>query len=113
MLEYGVEQDYFEVWERMPGSGENQVLEHDDPDGRPTLLLSLGPWVMFVRARRAALENAAGLVDLVAAADDRGRVALLDFEISFGRHAESGKTWRIELSTLPWLEGTDRDLIRG
>ena len=89
------------------------MQEEDDPDGRPALQLTLGPWVMFVRARRTALESAAGLGELVAAADDRGRVALLDFEISFGHRHESGKTWRVELSTLPWLEGTDRDLIRG
>ena len=40
------------------------------------------------------------------AANDVDRVALLDFEISFGRLDESTNSWRIELSTLPWLEGT-------
>ncbi len=108
LLEYGVEQDYFEIWERVPGSGESEVLEHDDPNGRPAVLLSLGPWVMFVRARSAAPGRATGLVELVAAADDPRRVALLDFEISFGRRDGAGKAWRTELSTLPWLEGTDR-----
>lgn len=109
LLEYGVEQDYFEVWERMPGGGESEVLEHDDPIGRPTVLLSLWPWVMFVRARGTALGRATGLAELVAAADGPVRVALLDFEISFGRRDETGGTWRIELSTLPWLEGIHRD----
>jgi len=107
LLEYGVEQDYFEVWERVPGTGESQVLEQGDRDGRPMLQLSLGPWVMLVRPRRTALDRAAGLSDLVAAADYAQRVALLDFEISFGRQDASCGRSRIELSTLPWLEGTD------
>jgi hypothetical protein len=109
LLEHGVEQDYFEVWERIPGGGESLVLEHNDSEGRPALQLSLGPWVMFVRARRTALSRTEGLSGMLAAADYAERVALLDFEISFGRQDESGKAWRIELSTLPWLEGTDRD----
>ncbi len=109
LLEYGVEQDYFEIWERMPGSGAGKVQEADDPEGRPALQLTLGPWVMFVRPRHTALERAPGLGELVAAADNATRAALLDFEISFGQRHGSGKAWRVELSTLPWLEGTDRE----
>ncbi len=113
LLEYGVEQDYFEVWERMPGGGPSKVQEDQDQEGRPALQLTLGPWVMFVRARRTPLGRAAGLGELVAAADDdAGRTALLDFEISLGQRHQSGKAWRVELSTLPWLEGTDRDSCR-
>ena len=46
------------------------------------------------------------------AANDVDRVALLDFEISFGRLDESTNSWRIELSTLPWLEGQSDRLRR-
>jgi len=108
LLEYGVEQDYFEVWERVPGGGDSGVLELDD-GGRAALQLSLGPWVMFVRPRRDALGPATGLAACLTTVDPGERVALLDFEISFGRRNESGNAWRIELSTLPWLEGTMRD----
>jgi hypothetical protein len=65
---------------------------------------------MFVRPRNTALGCATGLDQLVTAANDVDRVALLDFEISFGRLEESTNSWRIELSTLPWLEGTIRSI---
>jgi hypothetical protein len=110
LLEYGVEQDYFEIWERVSGAGDSHVLESDDAARRTSLQLSLGPWVMFVRPRSTALGRAVGLDQLVAAADDAERVALLDFEISFGRLDESTNSWRVELSTLPWMEGRIRPL---
>jgi hypothetical protein len=109
LLEYGVEQDYFEVWDRVPGAGDSQVLEFDDGHGRPALQLSLGPWVMLVRPRQAKLGRAAGLAASLASADPADRLALLDFEISFGRLDPARDTWRIELSTLPWLEGKERE----
>jgi len=110
LLEYGVEQDYFEIWERVPGRGESLVTESDDGARRTSLRLSLAPWVMFVRPRSSTLGCATGLDQLVMSANDVDRVALLDFEISFGRLDESTNSWRIELSTLPWLEGTIRPI---
>jgi len=96
------------VWERVPDAGPSEVLEFNDDQGRPALQLSLGPWLMFVRPRAVALSQASGLTDCLAAVDAAERAALLDFEISFGRRQRSGGTWRIELSTLPWLEGSER-----
>lgn len=107
LLEHGVEQDYFEIWERVPGTGSARAVEFGDAQGRHGLRLQLGPWFMFVRARPARLARASGLVDLLAAADPAQRIALLDFEISFGTKRGSRGPWRIELSTLPWLEGSD------
>ena len=86
------------------------MTESDDGARRTSLRLSLAPWVMFVRPRSTALGCAKGLDQLVTAASDVDRVALLDFEISFGRLDQSTKSWRIELSTLPWLEGTIRSI---
>jgi hypothetical protein len=113
LLEYGVEQDYFEVWERVPGGDESRVLELDDGDGRPALQLSVGPWVMLVRPRPTTLGRATGLAACLAAAGTQDRAALLDFEISFGRRDRTGDIWRIELSTLPWLQGTRHTVRAG
>jgi hypothetical protein len=110
LLEHGVEQDYFEIWERVADAGASHVLKSDDGARRTLLQLSLGPWVMFVRPRGAALGRAVGLDQLVGSANDSERIALLDFEISFGRLDESTNSWRIELSTLPWMEGKIRPL---
>jgi hypothetical protein len=104
VLEFGVEQEYYEVWERVPSSGENWVRQMDEPDGTPTVLLGLEPWFVFVRPRHAPLPRAEGLDALVAStASDAERRELLDFEISLGRRGIDG-TQRIELSTLPWRE---------
>jgi hypothetical protein len=107
LLEYGVEQDYFEIWERVPGAGAARAVEFGDAEGRHGLRLQLGPWFMFVRARPTNLTRASGLPELLTAADPVQRTTLLDFEISFGARDGASGPWRIELSTLPWLEGTD------
>jgi hypothetical protein len=104
-LEAGVEQEYFEVWERVPSSGDNWVRHMEDPDGTRTVLLGVEPWFMFVRPRRATLTGPEGLKALVASTGGGVRSReLLDFEISLGRRGGDGSR-RIELSTLPWREG--------
>jgi hypothetical protein len=106
LLEYGVEQPYFEVWQRVAESsgGSGTVDNVADGDGR-SLLLRTGSWFMLVRPRvSGTLSAAANLSALVAAASANDRVALLDFEISLARSSANG-TACIELSTLPWREG--------
>lgn len=105
LLEYGVEADYFEIWERVPGSqGDNFARQLSD--NPLTLLLGTGDFRMLVRPRRERLPVSSSMSMLAA---DRGTGALcelMDFEISFGK-VTSGNARRIGLSTLPWREGED------
>jgi hypothetical protein len=103
-LEYGIEQDYFEIWERLPeGRGEATALMLRE-DGRARLLFRAGDCVMRMRPRPYTLPQAESLAALAANADDTTLADWLDFEISFGRLSATGGC-RIALSTLPWLEG--------
>lgn len=103
VLEYGVEADYFEIWERLPGSqGENLARQiSKDP---LTLFLGAGNLRMIVRPRTAQLQTASSMSELAADKSNRVLRELMDFEISFGKIASPG-SWRIALSTLPWREG--------
>jgi hypothetical protein len=105
VLEYGVEADYFEIWERVPGSrGESFAgrLSHDPL----TLFLGAGDFRMLVRPRLAQLPTAPRM-SVLAAEKTTGELRdLMDFEISFGK-VIPGDAWRISLSTLPWREGED------
>ncbi|MCU0870416.1 MAG: hypothetical protein MUF30_12630 [Burkholderiales bacterium] len=104
-LEFGVEQDYFEIWERLPGSaGPVQALEAIDAT-RPTWLLRAGTYVMRVRPRRDTLAtHRDGLTALAADVDDATLRTWLDFELSFAGFDAQGRC-TIQRSTLPWLEG--------
>ena len=105
VLEYGVEADYFEIWERLPGSkGMTSALQlSDDP---LTLLLSAGDYVMSVRPRATTLPISPSLASYLDGKNGQILRDALDFEISFGKRAARGD-WRIDLSTLPWKQGID------
>lgn len=108
MFEYGVEADYFEIWDRMPGSaGDNYAIDSDDEPGAsfevPGLLVA-GNYFMRVRPRVVDLPPAASLAALAEKQDDAALRAILDFEIAFGTRQNDAQ-WRVELCTLPWLEG--------
>ena len=105
VLEYGVEVDYFEIWERLPDSkGKTSAVQvSDDP---LTLLLSAGAYAMLVRPRAMELPTASNLSAFLEGESEQILRETLNFEISFGRRM-SGETWRIDLSTLPWQEGAD------
>jgi hypothetical protein len=105
VLEYGVEADYFEIWERLPGSkGKTSAVQvSDDP---LSLLLSAGDYVMSVRPRATKLPTASNLTALLEGKNGQMLREALDFEISFGRWV-SEDAWRIELSTLPWMTGLE------
>lgn len=105
VLEYGVEADYFEIWERMPGSrGDNFARQLSDSP--LTLLLGAGDFRMLVRPRKEQLQVSPSMSMLAADKSTGALRNLMDFEISFGR-ATSPNAWRIGLSTLPWREGED------
>lgn len=109
MLEYGLQQDYFEIWERLPAStGEVHVevalRPGEDPAvSRPTrVLLATGRYFIHLRPRLMTLPQAEHLTSLTAG--DASLRSALDFEISFGTRGPAG--WMISHSTLPWLENT-------
>lgn len=101
VLEYGVEADYFEIWERLPSSkGKSSAVQVSD--NPLTLLLSAGEYVVSVRPRATKLPTASNLTTFLEGKNGRILHEALDFEISFGRRV-SEEAWRIELSTLPWM----------
>lgn len=106
VLEYGVEADYFEIWDRLPGSrGKTFAVQlSDDP---LSLLLSAGEYAMSVRPRATKLPTASNLTAFLEGKNGQILREVLDFEISFGKRV-SEDAWRIELSTLPWMAGSSR-----
>jgi len=104
VLEYGIEADYFEIWERVPGSsGDSSAIELSaDPLAR---LLTAGEFFMLVRPRTGALTQAFSLMELASGKNDDELRELLEFEISFGRRSSKDGTGSVELSTLPWRQG--------
>jgi len=106
MLEYGVEQNYFEIWERVPGSvGETGAWYREDVHA---YLTRAGRYAMRVRPRRERLPPAHSLTALFESLPDAGSRALVAFEISLAERDEHG-TWRVLQSTFPWVEGTTLD----
>jgi hypothetical protein len=109
-FEYGIEQDYFEIWERLPESV-GPTLAFERVDGpRPMRLLRTGDCVMRVRPRDAAIElpeHPDGLRALAADVDAATLRRWLDFELSFARLDASTGGCTITRSTWPWLEGRD------
>ncbi len=102
LLEYGVEADYFEIWERLPGSGgANSTLRLS----AERFLFTAGSFFMIVRPRGHTLPSASDLVHLASGAGDAAFRPILDFEISFGHRAAD--TGQIVLSTLPWLQNSE------
>jgi len=108
MLEHGVEQDYFEIWERVPGStGTWAALASTKSEGE-VWLLRTGDHAIRVRPRRGSLAPAASLAALAADADDATMRDWLDFDLRYAVR-ESDGAWRVRHATLPWFEGTALD----
>ncbi|KRC01277.1 hypothetical protein ASE11_06595 [Hydrogenophaga sp. Root209] len=107
--ETGIHGQYFEVWERLPGSlGTRIALAALDATGAPTAerLLVAGRYLMHLRPRSAAWPAGTApddsLAEVVARHPQRAE-DLLDFDISFGT-LEHG-VWTIERASVPALEG--------
>jgi len=104
LFDYGVEQDYFETWERVDGSsGDSAMIELSKPSQPRSLLLRAGKFVMLVRDRNTPLVAADHLETSMDAMSDDELISSLDLEISFGWCVNSA-SWRVDLSTLPWRE---------
>lgn len=103
-FEHGVDRNYFDIWERMPGSqGPSYGRVRPQPP-RPCWLFRAGDFAMRVQPRVETLPVAPSLAALAADADDDQLRRWLDFELSFGPVDGMGR-WRITHSTWPWLEG--------
>jgi hypothetical protein len=105
VLEYGVEAEYFEIWERVPGS-QGESFATQLPDEPLTLYLGTGDYRMIVRPRKMALPTSPNMSSLAADKSREALQELMDFEISFGK-VTTADAWRISLSTMPWREGED------
>ncbi len=103
VLEYGVEADYFEIWEKLPESeGKASAIQvTDDP---LSIFLTAGDYAMHVRPRIPELPVSASLAACLEGKNGQILREAVDFEISFGRRTASS-AWKIELSTLPWKQG--------
>jgi hypothetical protein len=105
VLEYGVEADYFEIWERLPGSAEDNFAH--GTTGQPVeFVFGAGDYRMRVVPRKTLLPDSPSFSALASEAQDDVLRGMLDFEISFGKRT-GPVTWKIALSTLPWREGED------
>jgi hypothetical protein len=105
VFEHGVEADYCEIWERLPGSA-GSVRTVRFSTNPLAWWLEAGDFCMRVRPRRqGSLPVSPSLTALAQPLRDDALRDLLDFEISFGTRA-GGDTWRVSLSTLPWKEGS-------
>ncbi len=108
MLEHGVEQDYFEIWERVPGSvGPWAAMASTTPEGEVWLFRS-GDHAIRVRPRSQVLAPAPSMVALAADVDDDTLRGWLDFDIRYAVR-DAGGAWRVRHATLPWFDGTALD----
>ena len=104
LFEYGVEADYFEIWERVPASAGPSTAEQWS--AQPFCLrLATGSLFMLVRPRAITLPRSTSLIDFAAGKSDDALRAMLDFEISYGVQDAIHPGGRIALSTLPWKQG--------
>ena len=110
IVETGIESRYLQIWERVPGGdGFSAVLqrtgEREHPADLAEWMIFVGEYAMRVRRRAAPhLPQADSLLALGVDADDAKLRALVNFNISFARQTPKG--WRIQLSTLPFREGS-------
>lgn len=116
LLETGIDSNYAEIWERLPDSVGNNIslrfteINIDQSPGlkQSGILVISGDYFIFVRDRTTTLPHVYSLAAYIhdAALNEQQLMVLLDFEVSFGRVAHGNNPWEIQLSTLPFREGT-------
>lgn len=106
MIERAPSGAYVEVWKLCEVPDLAAHLTRRDNDCVEAIYL-VGNHVAYLRGVRHA-PTTGTLIDLASGDIERLR-ALLDCEFSYGVQ-ESGGSWRIELSTLPWREGEILDV---
>lgn len=106
--EFGVETDYYELWDRLPKSdGISHVFEQvtGDGDAGKAFLCIAGDYFIYTRNRHMWTSPAVRARKQIEMGNaSRGEIeAFLDFESSFGKI--EGGVGRVTMSTLPWREG--------
>jgi hypothetical protein len=102
--EFGVATEYYELWQRLPGTGAHARAWQDSAAPRRIACIA-GDRFMYLRERRVWDAVAVRIQARIERGEaSRGELeAFVDFELSFGRI--EGDAARIALSTLPWREG--------
>ena len=106
LIEYGVEADYIEYWQRAASEGDGRSVGArfvSAGDGCPVILARHGSRFGYARARTQPVTYSTDLAGMLKDADIASARALLDCEIALGQVTAEG--WRIDRSTLPWREG--------
>jgi len=111
LLEYGIEDVYSEIWERVTDDNSErcyalQLLDQGEPAEPASYLVVSGNHFIYSRNRPARLaQQPLKSSDQLQHYPQDVLVQLLDFDISFGLIQGTGDPWQITLSTLPWCEG--------
>lgn len=106
LMEEGRDLPYVEHWHRHPAPAQPCAAARlvETGGSRRGFLVRCGDLFLHARDRAVAVTGFADLGAAVAAADDSGARALLDFNLSFGTISAAG--WIVSSSSLPFLEGT-------
>jgi len=113
--EYGIHNDYKELWKRHKTTTRQLLGLELLPDSeaqemrypRRSYFVVVDDYFMFASDRHRTIPHAASLIDLIDEKDYSRDVLIdiLDFEISFGVRFSGKVPWEIQLSTLPFREG--------
>ncbi len=107
LLEHGLDGSFVERWWPL-SSGDGKFLAVQTTQGAriDRILLVAGDHFVYARNRAKDLPAAASLEALVASAERAQVLAYLDCELSHGLVRGGASPWLIDLSTLPWREGS-------
>jgi hypothetical protein len=109
LQEHGIDAQYHETWQRLPGSvGPSFAWRRVDPGPMELLLIAQG-YFLYVRDRPQPITGAPNLRSLLAQTP-ASAPQLLDLELSFGQRSAASTGWLISGSTLPWREGQTLEL---
>ncbi|KAA0950398.1 hypothetical protein FQ186_09225 [Pseudomonas sp. ANT_H14] len=101
LIETALDDDYYEIWERLADSKglcRSQCLQANDNPTRSACLVLAGDYFLFAADRHAPLAPNGHLRERI---DSENRQALLACELSFGQHRAGAMPWHIDYSTLP------------
>ncbi len=115
LIEIGPKGAYREEWQRI-ATGPTATMTLSEGAAWKAWLVLCGDRFIYMCEHRTSLPSADSLAALLSATSDNlthtaatisaEAQQYLNCEISFGRIQKSNKPWEIELSTLPWKEGS-------
>ncbi|MFB3304261.1 hypothetical protein [Pseudomonas sp. AMR01] len=105
LIETALDESYYEIWERLPGSlgaCRGQWLQAADEPSRQGCLLLAGDYFLFAASRPTQLAPGNHLREMLCGpGSSTNPASLLACELSFGQHHAGRAPWTIECSTLP------------